>query len=98
MSVILVNSSLNATQGDGLDWSPEATVCVNDAQHPTWRGPAPDQFDIETCRNAVNLIVSKVEGKLYLTYDFYSHRVYPSGPPAARGYDAWSLSQGASSG
>ena len=97
-SVILVNSSLDATKGDGLDRPPEVTVCVNDAEHPTWRGPASDQFNIETCRSAVNLILSKVEGKLYLVYDFYSHQVYPSGPAAARGFEAWSLSQGASSG
>ena len=96
--VILVNSSLDTIQGDGLDRPPEVTVCVNDAEHPTWRSPAPDRFDTETCRNAVNLIDSKVEGKLYLVYDFYSRQVYPSGPAAARGFDAWSLAQGASSG
>ena len=94
---ILVNSSLNATPGDGLDLSPDATVCVNNAQHPTWVSPTLDRFDLDTCQTAVDLFMSKVEGKLYNSYDFYSRQVYPSGPVVI-GYEAWPLAQGASSG
>ena len=93
---IFVNSSLNANQRDGLDGPPDVTVCVNDAQYPTWRGSAPDRFDIKACQDAVNLVISLVEGKLYLSYDFYSRQVYPSGL-AASGFEAWPLAQGASS-
>ena len=94
---ILVNSSLNAPPGDGLDLSPDATVCVNNAQHPTWVSPTLDRFDLDTCQTAVDLFMSKVEGKLYNSYDFYSRQVYPSGPVVI-GYEAWPLAQGASSG
>lgn len=94
---ILVNSPLNATPSNGLDVYPDVTTCVNNAQHPTWTGPAPDQFDFDTCQNAVNLFNSHVEGRLYTSYDFYSRQVYPSGPVVV-GYEAWPLAQGASSG
>ena len=95
--VIFVNSSLNATAGDGLDGPPDVTVCVDNAQHPTWRGSAEDQFDLDTCQVAVDLFLSQVGGKLYTSYDFFSRQFYPSGP-AAIGYEAWPLPQGASSG
>ena len=94
---ILVNSSLNATPGDGLDGPPDLTVCVDNAQYPTWTGPAEDRFDMDTCQTAVDLFLSQVEGKLYTSYDFYSRQVYPSGLVVI-GQETWPLAQGASSG
>ena len=94
---ILVSSSLNATPGDGLDGPPDVTVCVDNAQYPTWMGPAEDRFDLDTCQIAVDLFLARIEDKLYTSYDFFSRQVYPSGP-AAIGYEAWPLPQGASSG
>ena len=94
---IFVNSSLKATPSDGLDGPSDVTVCVNNAQHPTWRGSASDRFDLENCQIAVDLFLDQVKDNLYTSYDFFSRQVYPSGP-AAIGYEAWPLAQGASSG
>ena len=94
---ISVNLSLNATPSGGLDAHSDLIMCVDSAQHPSWAGPAQDRFDLEACQQAVNLIFGRVQGKLYNSYDFFSRQVYPSGP-AAIGYEAWPLAQGASSG
>ena len=94
---ILVNSSLNATPGDGLDGPPDVTVCVDNTQYPTWRGSAEDRFDLDTCQTAVDLFLSQIQGKLYTSYDFYSRQVYPSGLVVI-GQETWPLAQGASSG
>ena len=93
LGAILLDSTFNASLSDNLDKPPDVTVCVNNTKHPTW-GPTLDEFDFNTCQNAVGLIASKLEGKVYNSYDFYSRQVYPSGPGAA-GYETWPLAQGA---
>ena len=92
----LLDLSLNATPIDGPDRPPDLTVCVDDTHHPTW-GLPPDGFDFSTCRQAVELIATRIEDKLYTSYEFYSRQVYPHGPmnPSS---DAWPLAQGASAG
>ncbi len=94
LGAVLVNTTLNATPSDELDTP--SPVCVENTQHPTW-GVSLDQFDVSLCQHAVELITSKLAGDLYMSYDFYSRQVYPSGP-GPPGHLAWPLAQGAGAG
>ena len=96
ISAILINSTLNAAPSDPLDNVLPVAVCVNNTQHPMW-GVSLELFDFSECRRALAHITAKLEGNYYTSYDFYSRRVYPSGPGPIRG-EAWPLAQGAGSG
>lgn len=94
LGVFLINPTFNATSSDELD--KPSPVCVNNAVHPTW-GLTLEQFDFTNCRTAIDFFASKLEGNVYISHDFYSRQVYPSGPGAV-GHEAWPLAQGAGAG
>ena len=95
LGLIVVNSTLNAAPNDSLGAvvhkSNPTPVCVNNVQHSTW-GPTLDEFDFSTCRQALELVTSKLDGHNYKSWDFYSKQVFP------HGHEGWPLAQGATAG
>ena len=94
LGAILINTTLNVAPSDDLDKS--SPVCVNNTKHSTW-GLTLEEFNVSVCQQTVELINSKLAGDLYMSYDFYSRQVYPSGPGSA-GHLTWPLAQGAGAG
>lgn len=91
---MVINSTLDTISGDSLD--KPSPVCVNNTQHPTW-GLTLEAFNFSTCQQTIELIASKLDGRIYNSYDFYSRQVFPSGRGSV-GYEAWPLPQGAGAG
>ena len=94
LGAILINSTLDVAPSDMFD--KPSPVCVNNTQHPTW-GVSLEKFDFNYCRQAIQLVASRLDGNVYTSYDFYSRQVHPSGPGPV-GYEAWPLAQGAGAG
>ena len=85
LDAIFIDSSLNATPSGSLNASPP--VCVDNKRHSEW-GLTLDMFGIAPCRHALDLIIAKLEGDIYTSYDFYSRLAFPGG------HEGWPLAQG----
>ena len=92
---IVVNSTFSAAPKDSLGAvlhsSNPTPVCVDNVQHSTW-GPTLGQFDYSKCRQALEIVTSKLDGDKYKSWDFYSKQVFPAGR------EGWPLAQGATAG
>ena len=92
----VIDVTLNATSSDWLYTPTYAAKCVDNTEHPTW-GLDLDEFGFSGCQRAVGLLATRLEDKLYSSYDFFSRQVYPHGP-GRTGYEAWALGIGAGAG
>ena len=85
LGALLIDSPLNAAPSGTLNAS--SPVCVDNKRHSDW-GLTHDQFEAASCRAALDLTISKLDGDMYRSYEFYSRLAFPGG------HEGWPLAQG----